>query len=445
MRATSATQLRHIQRWGLVGVSIGALVLLLTAQSALGVAGDLDPTFAGTGMTTTDIGRYDFAADVAIQADGKIVAVGATPVGPRDAYYWDFALVRYDTDGSLDPSFGGGDGKVKTGFGHRDASAQGVAIQPDGKLVVTGEGGLYLARYRSDGSLDPTFGGDGRVRTELQSPASGYDIALQPNGKIVVAGIVESDGDAPQDVLLLRYERDGDLDPTFGRGGVVRLDFGGQDWGKGVAIEAATASADARIVVVGSSVDFAASPFEESLVMARYRLSGSLDTTFSGNGRIKMKIKTPWPEDATRALDVAIQPNGKILVAGGASGKMALLRYLDEGILDPTFSGDGWVRADFGGASAEAAELAIQDDGTIVAAGGTFSSDFHSDFALARFRRDGRLDPTFSGDGKVITDFGHDDDASGVAIQADGKIVAAGKTGRQSGTPDFAVARYKSG
>jgi uncharacterized delta-60 repeat protein len=444
MRATSATEPRHTRGWRLVGASIGALVLLLTAHPALGVAGDLDPTFAGTGMTTTDIGGpdgYDFATDVAIQTDGKIVAVGATPVGPIGDYWFHFALVRYETDGALDRSFGGGDGEVKTGFGRRDAYAEGIVIQPDGKLVVAG--GPYLARYRSDGSLDPTFGGDGRVRTELHSPPGAYDIALQPNGKIVVGGIVEGDGDVPQDVVLARYERDGDLDAAFGRGGVVRLDFGGQDWGNGVAIQNATASADARIVVVGSSVDYAASPFQESLVMARYRLNGSLDTTFSRNGRIKMKIKTPWPQDLTRAFDVAIQPNGKILVAGGASGKMALLRYLDDGTLDPTFSGDGWVRADFGGASAGAAELALQDDGKIVTAGGRFSSG--SDFALARFGREGHLDQTFSGDGKVITDFGYDDDASAVAIQADGKIVAAGSTGPQSGSRDFAVARYKSG
>jgi uncharacterized delta-60 repeat protein len=411
-------------------VAILAFVIAMATPGAA-TPGDLDPTFDGDGKVTTDFSSRDEAHAMAIQGDGKIVAVGFT--GPLDGT--DFALARYKTDGSLDPTFDG-DGKVTTDIDSRSDTALAVALQADGKIVaaggaftVSGTVDFALARYNPDGSLDPTFGVGGTVTTDV---AVGLDdvalaVAIQADGKIVAAG------DAvtlltPADFAVARYLPNGSLDPTFGAGGTVTTDFGD---GNDDAAFAVALQQDGKIVAAGYSqsgnYDFA---------LARYNADGSLDATFNDDG----KVTTDFAGAFDQAEAVAIQSDGRIVAAGQAfapGSDFALARYNSNGSLDPTFDGDGKVTTDFASDADQATEVAIDGVGKIVASGRARVSGAF-DFALARYKADGSLDPLWGGDGKVTTDFGSNDQANAVAIQANGRIVAAGFS-----SEDFALARYK--
>ena len=212
----------------------------------------------------------------------------------------------------------------------------------------------------------------------------------------------------------------GDLDPTFSGDGKVVTDFGGSDNGAGVAVQP-----DGKIVVVGTAA--------RDVALARYNADGSLDSSFDGDG----KAATDFGGDDYGA-DVAVQPDGKVVVVGGSVGGFALARHNADGSLDPSFGGDGKLTTDFGGSGGAAYGVALQPDGKIVAAGHGGAG-----FALARYRPDGSLDSSFDGDGKLTTDFGGSGGAAyGVALQPDGKIVAVGSA--LGDATDFALARYNA-
>jgi uncharacterized delta-60 repeat protein len=237
---------------------------------------------------------------------------------------------------------------------------------------------------------------------------------------------------------------DGDLDPTFGRGGLKMTDFhGGADLAHAVAIQA-----DGKIVVAGTTYqdnDYTT----EDFAVARYTATGQLDDSFGTKGR----VTTDFPGLAAVASAVLVQPDGKILVAGGAyplfvfAGNFELVRYNPDGSLDAGFGNGGIVTTNFGHGS-YAFGLALQPDGKIIAAGTVFvdfSTDDSSDtdFGLARYHPDGTLDETFGSGGKLLTDFaGYNDDAMAVLIQPDGKIVAVGSAKDPFTFYDFALARY---
>ena len=183
--------------------------------------GSLDPSFSGDGRQTTDFGDFGVARGVALQG-GKIVAVGIGDAG-------DFALARYNPNGSLDPSFSG-DGKQTTDFGGSD-EASGVALQGDGKIVAVGRDGpgdFALARYNPNGSLDTSFSGDGKQTTDFGDFDGANGVALQGNGKIVVVGVGGTGNFA-----LARYNPNGSLDPSFSGDGRQTTDFGGAATGRG--------------------------------------------------------------------------------------------------------------------------------------------------------------------------------------------------------------------
>jgi uncharacterized delta-60 repeat protein len=411
---------------------LALFLVALPGGIALAAPGDLDPSFDGDGRVTTDFGGNDLAEGVAIQADGKIVVAGSS--GPSNAR--DFALTRYNADGSLDSSFDA-DGRVTTNFGGDDAAAA-IAIQADGKIVVAGVSNsagsvdFALARYNANGSLDSSFDADGRLTTDfLSSNDLAHDVAVQADGKIVAAG--EALAGTAYNFALARYNADGSLDSSFDADGRVTTDFGSDDFASGVAIQG-----DAKIVVAGWSGPTNAQDF----ALARYNADGSLDSSFDADGRV-----TTTFGDADTAYDVAIQPDGKIVAAGQTvtfnpptANDFALARYNANGSLDSTFSGDGRVTTDFSifAPSDQAFAVAIQTDGKLLAAGTSMG-----DFGLARYNGDGSLDSNFSGDGLVTTDFGAGEIANGIALQTDGKIVAAGSTvSGASFEGDFALARY---
>jgi uncharacterized delta-60 repeat protein len=421
-------------------VAVGRGGALDFALARYDSTGSLDTSFSGDGKQTTEFGGADGANAIALQTDGKIVAVGnAERSGKRD-----FALARYDTSGELDPSFSG-DGRQTTDFGGNE-SAFAVALQSDGKIVVLGglgpSNGFALARYNPDGSLDPSFSGDGKQTIGFGGFDRATGVAIQADGKIIVVGSGGFDSSGYSNFALARFNPNGELDTTFSGDGKQTTDFFGRaDFANGVVVQG-----DGKIVAVGVT----GGPDITNFALARYDADGSLDTSFSGDGR----QTTDFAGSPDGANGVAIQGDGKI-VAVGSSGDIsaagstdfALARYDTSGSLDAGFSGDGKQTTDFAGGPDGANGVAIQGDGKIVAVGGLrFSaSDITGDLALARYDTDGSLDTGFSGDGRQTTDFGTYDTANGVAIQGDGRIVAAGFGTGPSQSSDFALARYIGG
>ncbi|MEW5879761.1 MAG: hypothetical protein AB1761_04885 [Pseudomonadota bacterium] len=399
--------------------------------------GDLDPAFGNGGKVLTAIGgSEDFAFALALAPDGKIVVAGTSYNGTND----DFALARYNADGSLDTTFGSG-GKVVTAIGGSD-EAYALALAPGGKIVVAGTAwsitGRYvaLARYNADGTLDSTFGSGGKVVTAIgigSANAAAHAVALAPDGRIVVAGF--SHNGTNYDFALARYNTDGTLDASFGSGGKVLTAIGsGNDYAYALAL-----APDGKIVVAGTSHNGTSHDF----ALARYNADGTLDASFGSGGR----VTTPIGPNDDEAYTLALAPDGKIVVAGkshdGMKFDFALARYNVNGTLDATFGNGGKVVTAFGSGTEteEAIALALAPDGKIVVAGTGFNGTNY-DFALARYNADGTLEATFGNGGKVTVGIGTGVSlAHAMALAPDGRIVVAGRS--HDGTNyDFALARY---
>jgi uncharacterized delta-60 repeat protein len=340
-----------------------------------------------------------------------------------------------------------------------------MALQPDGRIVVVGRFDdlnynvdFIVARYNSNGTLDTTFGSNGKVLTDFSGSNTSNEIAsavaIQTDGKIVVAG--SSDVNDPGGFALVRYNSDGTLDPTFGSGGIVTTDFNN---GSIEGIKAIAIQADGKIVAAGYIND-------DDFALVRYNSDGGLDTTFGGSG----KVTTDFGSSSDTALDIAIQTDGKVVVVGHTvplgQVDFAIARYNSDGSLDTTFGIGGKVITNFDTNGDDstfredfAEALAIQEDGKIVVVGftsitiidGDTVTGGDNDLALARYNSNGSLDSTFGRGGKVITNFvltssgnRSDDYAFAVAIQKnDGKIVVGGGSNIDHDINfNFAVARY---
>lgn len=385
---------------------------------------------------TTQFGGGDSVFALVAQPDGKIVAAGSASGN-------DFALARYNMDGSLDLTFGSG-GKVTTDFfGNRDV-ALAVGLQPNGKIVAAGYAFdapgnniiFAVARHNSTGSLDFSFGAGGKVTGGGTEAAA---ILIQPDNKILVGG--HTNGSGPPfniDFDLVRLNPDGTLDDTFGSGGKVTTDFLGRE----DRIFALALQPDGRIVAAGAASRFA---IESDFALARYKPNGKLDKSFGTDG----KLTTNFNLDNEEALAVALQPDGKIIAAGrthvaGASFDSAIARYNSDGTLDSTFGSGGKVTTDFSGGFDIANGVAVQPNGKIIVSGWAQNgANGKSDFGLARYNSNGSLDSSFGSGGRVVTDFdGGDDTPFAMAVEFDGKIVVAGLT-VAAGVASFALARYE--
>jgi uncharacterized delta-60 repeat protein len=306
-------------------VLVLALLIGLGGWPAWAASGDLDTTFGGDGKVMTNFTRgRDPAFSVAIQADGKIVAVGTANSRGTDAR---FALARYEVNGTLDPTFGG-DGKVTTNITPGDDRADELAIQSDGKIVVAGTADYFsnrarlaLVRYGSNGSRDATFGGDGLVTTQLTPTFDGaFGVAIQSDMDIVAAGQAGG-GDAGR-VGVVRYDTAGAKDSTFGGGdGVVLTNFTRRlDYADDVVIDSS-----GKIVVAGAIRFFGPDP---RFALARYATDGTLDASFGGDG----KVTTDFGAGMAGTYGVDIQPaDGNIVAvgpAGGLGGRFGVARYV---------------------------------------------------------------------------------------------------------------------
>ncbi|TAN65573.1 MAG: hypothetical protein EPN17_16395 [Methylobacter sp.] len=335
--------------------------------------GSLDLSFGGNGIIITDLGNAEFGNSVAVQTDGKILLGGHSY--NYNNQNGDFALVRYNTDGSLDLSFDN-DGIVTTA-GSYDGS---VTVQADGKILLGGgTNNFALMRYNSDGSPDLSFDGDGNVITDVGNDGHGNSVTVQTDGKILLSGY-SYNSSRNSDFALMRYNTDGSLDLSFGGNGIIITDLGNSELGRSV-----TAQADGKILLGGHSYN---SSGNDNIVLVRYNTDGSLDLNFNGNGIVT----------ATGGYDggtVAVQADGKILLTGsglnGTYNDFALVRYNTNGSLDTSFGVDGIVTTDLDNSYDNGNSVTVQADGKILLGG---TSD--NMFALLRYNSDGSLDNNFN-------------------------------------------------
>jgi uncharacterized delta-60 repeat protein len=380
--------------------------------------GDLDTSFAGDGKKTIDFGGIDAANAVLIQPNGRIVVAGRTT--KESTAPSRFCVARLRSNGVLDTTFGSG-GKRVIGLGGHGLgeSVFGAALQPNGKIVLAGGSDLRAAvvRLNPNGSLDTTFSGDGK-KTFNWRPGDfsrTQAVLVLPNGRLVVAGFSGPEGG---DIQVGRLKANGALDPTFGTGGKAAVDFGDTEFGF-----AAARQADGRIVVGGRSLAGGG-----VAVVTRLRANGTLDPDFDGDGRLILP-------GGGIARAVLVQPDSKIVVAGnpGLSEVMTVTRLNPDGSPDTTFDGDGTATIDFGPGGEPASSAVLQPDGKIIIVGSA-----QAGVAVARLNANGSPDATFGVAGKAVVDFGAATGGNAVALQPNGRIVVAGQ---RTGSDNFAVAR----
>jgi uncharacterized delta-60 repeat protein len=418
-------------RVGLLAWTTG--VLLLSAGLAAAGPGDPDISFGTGGLVLTPAATV--ANAVFLQPDANIVAAGAA----QGSAGLDFAVVRYGPTGLLDISLGG-TGIVTTDISGFDDVARAAVLQPNGRIVAAGSSALdadgtgsvfALVRYMANGFLDGSFGTGGKVTTSFSGDDRANALVLQTDGKLVAAGVA-SNG-VTGDFALARFSTGGVLDSGFGTGGKVSTDIGGDDQANAMVLQPDGKLVVAGVTRQGGSGDFA---------LVRYLANGTLDVSFGFGGVVTTDF---GGDDAATAL--VLQPDGKLVAAGvtrqNASGDFALVRYLANGTLDTAFGTGGKVITDFGGDDVASA-LVLEANADLVEIGSTTAGQA-GDFALAAYTSKGVVDGAFGNFGKVTTDFsGGQDQANAGAVQTDGKIVVAGMA-TVSAASQLAVARYGGG
>ncbi|MEA2621702.1 MAG: hypothetical protein QOH61_612 [Chloroflexota bacterium] len=405
---------------------------LLAPQTALAAAGDLDSSFDGDGLAT--LAPFDNNNGYAVAVHGgKIVVAGSGRDTSENA---DFVVARFTIDGDPDPTFGGGDGVVTTDFGgNADFIDHGLAVLPNGKILVAGSSllasndyRLSIARYRTNGTLDPSFGGgDGKVtRTGPGAGAYAYGVLLLPNGKFVVGGGLDP-VDGVANFALWRFNANGNIDTSFGGGdGVASIDLAlGYD-----EIWRMLLMPDGDILG-GGWAEVADGDYDVALV--RFNANGSIDRAFGTQGVVTLN---PTREDVEYVEGMALSGSKIVIVAqgiGATDDDVVILRLKSNGARDPSFGGgDGEVIRDLGGVD-EPRDLAIQDDGKIVVTGIRDDNPI-----VTRFNPGGGLDAAF-GDGGVSA-------ASvtgrfeSMALQSDGRIAVVGSAG--SPNSEILVGRF---
>lgn len=405
-------------------------VLVLLAYNCFAGPGDLDTTFGVSGgVVVSDLfaGQIDEVGnDVAVQADEKIVVVGSRYAAANN---YDYLVIRYNSDGTLDTTFSGDGVFLLSNSGSDELNA--VAIQTDGKIVAVGQSNslseAYVIRLNTNGTLDTTFSGDGIF--EVPGAGIALSVALQSDARIVI-GSRGLSGES----IILRLTTTGALDTTFDTDGIVSLSPN-QYEPYGLAIQT-----NGRIVVAGASSIFAGG----DITTVRLLTTGALDTTFDTDGIAVTAVYTGDSE----ARSLVIQSDGKIVVGGGpgANGSetdAAIVRYNANGSLDTSFDGDGIKLNNLGIGSGDKYfnDLAVRADGKILAIGDTtyaISSVLTpEDFTILRLNTDGSSDTSFDANGIVRSQWC--EQGSDLFLQTDGKIVAIGSQERSAAPGETAV------
>jgi uncharacterized delta-60 repeat protein len=416
--------------------SILALLILSSAPRAW-ADGTLDPNFGSGGIVTTVFtgpggtpSGIGFAS--AVQTDGRIIVAGTANDAVTTTSGNDIVLARYEANGALDATFGAL-GRVATDLGGTEV-AYDVGVQTDGRIVVVGAANapdqMFIVRYLTNGFLDPAFGTGGIVRPTLPGSPTAFAVAFEPSGNIVVGG---PSGAAATLMTVLRLQPNGTPDPTFGTAGVATIDPSSN--GTGGSLFDIALQPDGKIVLAGYA-NAGASNIE--VAVARLTTSGAPDAGFGGAG----VVRTDVSPSVDLAHDVALQPDGMIVIAGYASGptiETLVIRYGGtNGAPDLTF-GSGGVALTSVGQNNQARALVVQPDGKITTAG--FDG---ADFLLARFSSVGVLDSSFGTAGILRTSIGPSgpDEAHDLEIPFPGALLAVGRS--DQGSSSFALARYSA-
>lgn len=429
--ATTPITINHLSGDSDAVINLGSknLTVNLNLSYSFAVArynsdGTLDTTFGDDGKVVTKIDNSSLGTGVAQQSSGKIIVGGYSTNNLRT----DFTMVRYNTDGSLDSSFGE-EGIITTPIGSNSAYARAVAVDSDDHIALAGTNytgsryNLAVAKYDPNGDLDITFNSSGIVSTEIGSSDDGARAVVINNNKITAAGYTYLGSGSNYDFALVRYNSDGTLDTNFNGTGKVTTSFGvGNDQAYGIAIQEDDKIVTSGLATISGSQDFA---------LARYNNDGTLDTSFNNTGT----VTTSFGVGSEQSNGVAIQGDDKIVAVGWATittnnvttADFALAKYNSDGTLDTNFNGTGKVTTNSPFYNNDQSYgVAIQNDEKIVVAGNSSGGEGYN-FCLARYLNDGSLDSSFGLNGMVRTSFGYIyNDARSVLIQPDGKIVAAG-------------------
>ena len=407
------------------------LFLILVPCLSGAQPGFLDPSFGSSGTAFAPfISNFNYATDIALQTDGKILVTGYMD----GLSVFRMFIVRYDTSGIPDPAFT----PVISNYSPAGEIGLTIAVQADGKILVAGQTDnfpnymLLMARYNPDGTSDSTFGTNGYVISAVGSATTASELVLQPDGKILVAGTTFQ---SSNDMLLMRFETDGGIDSTFGLNGKAVLDINNTSQ-EGIAM---ALQPDGKIVVAGSTASMQTA-FDA--VCARYLPNGSPDPNFGTNG---VYVSTQNTTDDDAAYGIALQPDGKIVLAGYTYTNFTysdnlIIRLDTAGIPDNTFNGNGYVVHNGNANDHAVSDVLIQPDGKIIITGHRYNTN--KDLMLARFNSTGSIDTTFGIAGNIYTDIAQDLDHSTASIlQSDGKILLSGYY-FDSGIENMVVARY---
>lgn len=448
-RGHACARIRESRSRVKLGITATTLWLLTTilAQPLLAAPGDLDPSFGVGGKLASDVSPgFEQLDDATLDADGRIVTVG------QDIGLFAAVVARYLPDGTLDSSFSGdGVATLDDPFAPEVDSPGGVGIQASGRIIMGFTGGCpfsglcwIIAGYEVDGDLDPTFGTNGLV--SINPPGADAwltDLVVDANDGITASGYARGG----RDFAVARLDEAGFRDPTFGGTGLITTRFANWPWA--TADSVAIDSRDR--VIVGGAVCRTLFGYRCAFAAARFQADGTLDRTFSDNG--KTVVRFPHKLGAY-ARGVTVAPDDKVLLVGEVfvsrqSSSFGTVRLRTNGRSDSTFSLDGKVVTDFvAGRRDGASSIAMQDGRILVGgfAGGLFEN---GRFAIVRYVPTGRRDTTFGGDGRVTTRFdarAAPDRIEALLVQADGKVIAAGLASIGDFDHDwnelFGVARY---
>jgi uncharacterized delta-60 repeat protein len=427
-------------------LKFGFICCLFFTSQIFAQDGSLDNTFDSDGLVTSTIGTFDDAAyALALKEDPlnptnfaarKIIIAGHTYNGNN----YDFLLMQYNSDGSIDNNFGV-NGVVTLSIGNYDDKARTLAIQSDGKIVVAGNSfdgskdDFALARFNADGSIDNTFNGNGFVLTSIGTVGAAINsIAIQSDGSIFAAGYTLIGSN--MDFAVAKYNSSGILDNTFDTDGIAITPFySNAEYASKVLIQS-----DGKIVVLGSTVQNS----DYDFAMVRYNPDGTYDNTFNSNGFITPFFSGNFNEYGNTAI---LQNDGKILMAGmnnSTFNDFIVGRINTDGSMDNSFGSNGFAVTDFGTSTdyGEAIDMTIQPDNKVIVAG-LRNVGVALDFAVARYDQNGALDASFDTDGMLNTNFGGDDQGRATIMQSDGKILVAGSS--HDGTQNrVALARYNN-